>query len=196
MASVGNDIDRSDIEAVLAGDEDAYGRIVRRYENDIARQMWQFSRERDVLDELVSDVFVSAYTGLAGYRGDAPFAHWLRRIATRVGYARWKQEARERDRRETLVERKHELPTITEDASPSEAAEYLHVLFEKLSTDDRLVLTLQYFEDCDTEEIARRTGWNRNVTKVRAFRARRRLKKMLEEAGFGRNEHERSAAEA
>ena len=50
----------------------------------------------------------------------------------------------------------------------------------------RLILTLQYFEECDTREIASRTGWSRTLVKVRAFRARRKLKALLTEAGFGR----------
>lgn len=186
--------DLHDIRAALEGDERAFGRIVERYQGEIARQLWHFTRDRDRLDELVSDVFVAAYTGLSGYRGDAPFEHWIRRIATRVGYGFWKNEARERERREKLEELRLEAPAPTAGETPSEAAEYLHELLARMSPDDRLVLTLQYFEECDNREIAERTGWTRAAVKVRAFRARRRLQAMLEGAGFGRKQDERSAA--
>ena len=47
------------------------------------------------------------------------------------------------------------------------------------------MLTLMYFEDCSTREIADRTGWTLTVVKVRAHRARQKLKKLLEKAGLG-----------
>jgi len=47
---------------------------------------------------------------------------------------------------------------------------------------------LHYFEGCDTREIAERVGWTRSLVKVRAFRARKKLKALLEEAGYGREE--------
>ncbi len=188
--------DQRDIQAALGGDEEAFARIVHRYEGEIARQMWHFTRDSDLLDDLVAEVFVSAYIGLAGYRGDAPFEHWLRRIATRAGYSHWKRESRERKRREAIEEWRAEIPTATVDSSPSAAAEYLHGLLARLGPKDRLVLTLQYFEDCSNQEIADRTGWTRAAVKVRSFRARRKLQAMLEEIGFGRKENERSAAES
>ena len=178
--------DRADIAAAVRGDERAYARLVQRYEADIARQMWRFTRDRATLEELVHDVFVEAYLGLAGFRGNAPFLHWLRRIATRCGYRHWKRQARDRVRRET--ETAWEPPPAN--ADPSEAAEYLYTLLEELDTKDRLVLTLLYFEECDTREIAERMGWSRSLVKVRAHRARKKLRLRLETAGYGRNPHD------
>ena len=74
--------------------EQAYARLVRRYQSEIADQMWRFSRQVSVAEELVQEVFVEAYFSLAKFRGQSPLLHWLRRIATRVGYRYWKHEAR------------------------------------------------------------------------------------------------------
>ncbi len=183
--------DLQDIRASLEGDEAAYARLVKRYEPTVAAQMWRFTRDRRVLEELTQDVFVEAYTSLRGYKRRAPFLHWIRRIATRVGYRHWKHEGRERERRAILVERCQDiLPFCEESASPSEAGEYLFGLLGGLPPSDRLVLTLLYFEECDTREIARRMGWTRSLVKVRAFRARKKLKALLEQAGHGRTRHE------
>jgi len=57
-------------------------------------------------------------------------------------------------------------------------------LLETLPPKDRLVLTLFYFEGWDMGEIAERVGWSRTLVKVRAHRARRKLRALLEEEGF------------
>jgi DNA-directed RNA polymerase specialized sigma24 family protein len=49
-----------------------------------------------ILDQLVQDVFVEAYMSLKGFRGRAPFLHWLRRVATRVGFRYWKSRTRKK----------------------------------------------------------------------------------------------------
>ncbi len=89
-----DDSERDDIRASIAGDEDAYWRIVERHGAAIQKQMRNFTRDCRQIEELAQDVFVEAYLGLKGYRGEAPFAHWLARIATRVGYAFWKSRER------------------------------------------------------------------------------------------------------
>ena len=182
LAEPVSETDHLDIAATLKGDGEAYRRLVRRYQDRVAAQMWRFTRNRAVLEELVEDVFVEAYLNLKGFHGRAPFLHWLRRVATRVGYRYWKLQARKRDREEALTETVVNLAAAAEDFAPFEAAEALHRLFAKLPPPDRLVLSLFYLEECDTNEIAGRTGWNRTLVKVRLHRARNKMKALLEEA--------------
>lgn len=176
--------DRADIAASLNGDQDGYARLVSRYEGVIAAQMWRFTRDLGTHEELVQEVFVEAYTSLSGFRGHAPFEHWIRRIATRVGYRHWRKESRERDRRAAIEEWRRTAVLPAGDRSPSQAAECLFRLLETLPPKDRLVLTLFYFEGWDMAEIAERMGWSRTLVKVRAHRARRKLRSMLEAEGF------------
>ena len=186
LAETVSEIDQVDIVASLNGDGEAYARVVQHYQNQVAAQMWRFTRDPAVLEELVQDVFVEAYLSLKGFRGRAPFLHWLRRVATRVGYRYWKSQVRKRDREEVLRETSLNLATAPEDPTPSEAAEALYGLLARLPPPDRLVLTLFYFAECDTNEIASRTGWNRTLVKVRLHRARKKLKALLNEAGIRR----------
>lgn len=182
--AVGASEDAADIALSLRGDEEAYARIVRRYQPLIARQLWKYTRDAGQLEELLQEVFVEAYTSLAGFRGDAPLLHWLRRITTRVGYRFWRLQAQRREREaalDTLAE-----PRETADfRSGAEAAELVHLLLAALPPRDRLVLTLLYLEELDTHEIADLTGWSRTLVKVQAFRARQKLKKLLDERDFG-----------
>jgi RNA polymerase sigma-70 factor (ECF subfamily) len=176
--------DRRDIEASLRGDERAYGRLVDRYQSLIAAQMWRFSRDPAIVEELVQEAFVECYLGLAKFRGQSPLLHWLRRIATRVGYRHWKLKARERRNDEALANEPANRSVPPVNPAPAEAAEWLHRILAQLPPEDRLVLTLHYFEDLDMNDIAERMGWTRSLAKVRAFRARKRLRRLLEEAGY------------
>jgi len=191
LQSETDETDRLDIEASLRGDEAAYARLVRRYEPELAGQMSHYTRNRDDLRELLQQVFIEAYRSLPRYRPEAPLLHWLRRIASRVGYRYWKVRRREQERTVPLEEW-HERVLITppESQEPSEAAEHLYALLERLPPKDRTVLTLMYFEECDVRMIAGRMGWSQTLVKVHAFRARRRLRTLLEEAGYGRSDNE------
>lgn len=180
------DRDWADIRGSLDGDHDAYARLVARYQPDVFRQMWHFSRDVDVQDELVQEVFIEVYRSLDKFRGKAPLIHWIRRIATRVGYRHWRREGQQRRLREALSRDYVEPVLEPDDQTEAEAAEYLHRILSRLPSKERLILTLTYFEDCNSSEIAARTGWNATMIRVRAYRARQRLKHLLERAGYGR----------
>lgn len=178
--------DRDDIAASLNGEEEAYARLVRRYQAAVALQLWKYSRDPGQVEELLQEVFVEAYTSLSGYRAEAPFLHWLRRIATRVGYRYWRKQATRRER-ETAFEPWHDRPEAPpQPGSAAEAAAQVHALLAQLPPRDRLVLTLMYLEELDTSEVAARTGWSRTLVKVQAFRARQKLKVLLEKQGIER----------
>jgi RNA polymerase sigma-70 factor (ECF subfamily) len=187
LSSLVSEEDSADIAASLRGDEAAYARIVRRYQVTIGDQMWRYSRDPLIVEELVQEVFVECYVGLRQFRGRAPFVHWLRRIATRVGYRYWKRKARKREGDALLRQDSPDRGVPADDSSPREAAEWLHQLLARLAPEDRLVLTLHYFEGLDMNSIAERMGWTRTLAKVRAFRARKRLRVLLEEAGYESN---------
>ena len=174
--------DIEDIRKSREGDSDAFRQLIERHQAHIGRIMWRFSRDQRVHEELVQDVFVEAYLSLRTYRGKSPFAHWLSRIATRVGYHYWKQTGRQRTTESFSLQEWDELASgATENRNPSQAAAVLHELMAKLPPRDRLVLTLRYLEECDVAETARRTGWTRSMVKVQTWRARKKLQQLFAE---------------
>lgn len=141
--------------------------------------MWRFSRDPTVCEELVQEVFVEAYFSLKSYRGQAPFLHWLKKIGTRVGYRFWKEQAKKKALM-PLTDFDAIGKNQTEAVDPSVAAEILHSLLARLPRADRLVLTLMYFERYSTSQIAAQMGWSQAMVKMRAFRARKKLKTIAE----------------
>jgi RNA polymerase sigma-70 factor (ECF subfamily) len=174
------DADRIDIAASINGDDDAYARLVRRCEAPITALMWRFSRDPAVCEELVQEVFVEAYFSLKSYRGDAPFLNWLRTIATRVGYRFW----RGREKRHLPLQDADAATAPGDAPDRAEAGRIVHALLARLGRAERLVLTLMYFDGCSTRDIARRMGWSRAMVKMRAYRARKKLKLIAQREGL------------
>ncbi len=182
-AAVADEADLSDVQATLGGDGAAFARVVGRHQQDVARQMARFTRDQATLEQLVQDTFIEAWQGLAGWSGRSPLGAWLRTIATRVGYRFWRTRARDRRLQDqddpALAEALARAAAAPGALEPLDAAELLHAVLARLSPRDRLVLTLLYWEGCSVEDAAQRTGWSRALVKVQAFRARRRLEKLL-----------------
>ena len=183
-AGSGNDqteLDERQCRQCIAGDTRACGELLKRYEPRIAKLMWRFTRNRTEHVELVQETMVQVYTSLPRFRwGKAPLEHWVMRIATRAGYQFWRSQKRRRNF-QPIDEVDPPAPGQTERMDATAAATALHGLLAALPPADRLVLTLMYFEQCSLREIASRAGWNETIVKMRAYRARQRLKKLIEE---------------
>ena len=178
--------DLRDVKRSLEGDGEAYRRLIERHQQQVGSIMWRFSRDPEIHEELTQEAFIQAYESLANYRAQAPFAHWLSRIATRVGYAYWKKKKREQRIETVPLEEWHHIPDAESEApgdlDPAEAAEALHGLLGQLPPRDRLILTLRYVEEKSVEEAAEQTGWSQTMVKVQSWRARKKLRALYEQA--------------
>ena len=166
-----------DILSSIRGDPGAYRRVMERHQAGVTRHLMRFTRQRATLEELLHDTFVEAYLALPRFRFEAPFEHYLQRIATRVGYGYWT-----RTRRAARHKPLADAPELVAPAEYSrEAGELLSLVLDGLSPRDRLVVTLLYLDQHSVSETAALTGWSQTMVKVQAFRARRKLRKLLTE---------------
>jgi RNA polymerase sigma-70 factor (ECF subfamily) len=140
-------------------------------------------------EDLAQEVFMKMFTRLAQYQGAVPFPHWVSRIAvtTCIDHLR-AQKRRPEFRWADLSENEanvldavmtNENEVAANDAMASH--ELVHKLLAQLKPDDQLVLRLLDLEQKSIAEIAELTGWNASLIKVRAFRARRKLRKLFQE---------------
>lgn len=150
--------------------------------------MRRFSSDIAVMEELTQTVFIKAYMSLEKYRSEAPFAHWLRSIASRTGYDHWRAEYRSGGTVQ-FEEHRHgavAAPEIRMDASNAmDAAAVLERVMPKLRPDERQTLYMLYIDGMSVAEVAACMGWNASMTKMRSFRARRKLRKILQAEGIG-----------
>jgi len=167
------------------GDRTATEALVDRHQAAVARLLWRFVRSRADLDDLVQETFLRMVRGLPSWTPDRPFGHWLLRIATNVGrdYFR-RQSVRRRWLAEPVASAPNQAPLEAIDpgmdpAARAAANEVKHVLAQ-LPPDDRTLLTLHHLEGWGLAQIASQFGWTLTATKLRAWRARRQLRSLLQ----------------
>ncbi len=183
-ASQNNQSQETEIAVAAAGDDDAFAKLVKKYQGTITQQMHKFSRDCTVVEELVHDVFIEAFMSLNSFRGKSPFVHWLRKIAVRVGYRYWKRQVKEKGKVRLFSddEQYAEVATSISQGYATDAMDELHRVFGMLAPRDRLVLTLIYWDGCSIAEAAKLSGWTKTMVKVQAHRAKKRLRKLIEES--------------
>ncbi len=172
------------VASTLAGDDEAFAVLVARHKRRVFGIAARFARHDAELDDVCQEIFIKAYRHLARYRGDAPFEHWLSRIAVRCCYDLLRRTRREREGGYVAVE---DVPLAAPDSGDAAAArEWLARAMEQLTAEERLVITLLELEERSVREIAGWTGWSEGNVKVRAHRARQKLKTILERDADGR----------
>jgi RNA polymerase sigma-70 factor (ECF subfamily) len=169
------------IVATLGGDDRAFAELAGRHKSSVFRVASRFAGNAAELEDICQDVFVQAYFKLHQYRRDSPFEHWILRIATRKCYDYLRRRRRDPASVsvEAMLESGHE-PSAPERAAAHPDLERLYAALAKLSAQERLVITLLELEEHSVREIADLTGWSEGNIKVRAFRARAVLRKLME----------------
>jgi RNA polymerase sigma-70 factor, ECF subfamily len=161
------------IAASRRGDQAAFGCLVKVHERRVFRLAGRFFRHREDVEEVAQETFLRAWSKLDGYRAEAPFEHWLTRICLNCCY--------ERIRRSPPRAAELDVDLAAAPRHDPTAGVELERLLGRLAPADRFVLLLLDGEGWTAEEIAVRLGWTRTNVKVRAHRARKRLRKLLEE---------------
>ena len=182
-------MDRTDAELIAAarnGDPASFEPLVKKYQGRIFATARRYARRESEVEDIVQEVFIKAFQKLDGFRGEAPFEHWLMRLAVRTCYDFLRRHQRNRETAFTeLSEPESDWLDrfVVEPDNASEDAEAARQLIEKvlsrLSPPARLVITLLEIEEKSVREIAEMTGWSVPLVKVRAFRARAEMRKIL-----------------
>lgn len=179
-------VDLTLVTAARAGDSAAFGSLITEHKTRVFSMAAKYARNHHELEDLAQDIFIKAWKGLSSYRGDAPFEHWLMRVAVRAcfDFLRRNRNRREHEvSRDALLEAGH-LPAegihSETEADESEALLEVRRAMALLPPKEQLVLTLLELEDRSVKETAALTGWSEANVKVRAFRARQALKKCIE----------------
>lgn len=170
--------DRGLVDAVLAGDRDAFRLLVEREQVAVYRVCLRILGRPHDAEDVAQESFVIAYRSLGSYRGDGALGGWLMRIATRQAFRRLGQ------RRET-AELPPELPLGAPGSDPlavtlaGERQREVRLAVAGLGEPYREVVALRFFAELTLDEIARTTKRPLNTVKTHLRRGLERLRPVL-----------------
>lgn len=175
------------VAAALREDEEAARALVRRLYPFVAKLVRSHRPARAAEEDLCQMTFIKMFQKLPQYSGAVPLEHWLSRITINtclnaIAAEKARPELRRADLSETqeavldnLAAENEEPPADAQLA----ARDLVAHLLDALKPAERLVIDLLHLQQKSVEEIARLTGWSGSLVKVRAFRARQKLKTHL-----------------
>lgn len=190
MKSSSAENDLQIIERVLDGDRDAYGILMERHRQHVFSIVSNRVPPPRV-EEVAHEVFVRAYRSLGRYQGRSPFQNWLAGVAVRTCQDFWRERYRSKETAMSTLSEEHRAWIDRTSTATSEidhrsaeagetARELLSVALEKLGPEDRSVVELVHLDERPVREAADILGWSQGKVKIRAFRARKKLRSIIE----------------
>ncbi len=174
------------IAAVLKGNTASFEPLVQKYSPRVFATARRYARRESEVEDIAQEVWLKAFGKLESFRGEAPFEHWLMRLTVRTCYDFLRGHQRNRESvfsdltgpENDWLERFVTQPEVASENADAARLLVARVL-ERLSPSARLVITLLEIEGRSVKEIAMLTGWSVPLVKVRAFRARAEMRKIL-----------------
>lgn len=172
--------DRALVDAIRAGDRDAFGIFVELETRAVYRTCLRILGRPHDAEDVTQEAFVAAYRSIGGFRGEGSLRGWLLRIATRQAFRRLSQ------RRPTA-----DLDAVPEPLRADDRAEPAAVVLAAEDARDirravasladpyREIVALRFFGELSLAEIAEATGRPLNTVKTHLRRGLERLRPAL-----------------
>jgi RNA polymerase sigma factor (sigma-70 family) len=166
------------IKQVLSGNINAFSHIVDRHKNRAFNLAYRICGNHEDAEEVAQDAFMKAYHSLKSFRMKSSFTTWLYRIVynTAISFVRAKKkgilsiEDFPADATDFIGDNPHE-----EEAEKEFRSSLINFALQKISDEERGLITLFYYDEMSSEEISDITGISRANIKVRLFRARKKI---------------------
>jgi RNA polymerase sigma-70 factor (ECF subfamily) len=180
-------VSRELVAAVLREDENAARELVRVLHPLVAKLVRAHRPVRSAEEDLCQMIFIKILRNLSQFSGKVPLEHWVSRIAVntcinQIQAEKARPELREADLSEEQAAVVRNLAATTGELGPDQSLtsrQLVEHLMQTLKPAERLVIDLLYLQQRSVAEIRRLTGWSGALVKVRAFRARQKMKQTL-----------------
>lgn len=138
-------------------------------------------------------IFIKIFQKLPQFSGKVPLEHWVSRVAintciNQIQAEKVRPELREADLSEEEAAVVQNLAATSEEIAPDRslaARDLVEHLLLALKPAERIVIDLLYLQQLSVADVRQRTGWSESLIKVRAFRARKKMKRQLDLLSLG-----------
>lgn len=174
--------DEQIIDRVRKGETRLFEQLVRRHQDAVYGMAVRFTRSPPDAEDVAQEVFLKAFRGLAGFKGEAKFSTWLYRIAFNLS-ADWLRRNRRPARRAAPLEEAGEVHDGRVDLEAgllaAEERDRVAAAIDALDERYRSVVVLMYYQKLPYEQIAAVTGLPLKTIETRLYRARKILREAL-----------------
>ena len=175
------------VAAARQQDEAAARELVRQLYPLVLKLVRSHRPRRSAEEDLCQMIFIKVFQKLGQFSGKVPLEHWVSRIAVntclnQIQAEKVRPEFRHADLSEEEVAVVNNLAATADELGPDQtfaARDLVERLLAALKPAERLVIDLLYLQQRSVAEIQALTGWGASLVKVRAFRARQKLKAQL-----------------
>jgi RNA polymerase sigma-70 factor (ECF subfamily) len=175
------------VHAALAHDDNAARELVRDLYPLVAKVVRSHRPRRTSEEDLCQMIFIKVFQKLSQFSGKVPLEHWVSRIAVntclnQIAFEKVRPEIRHADLTEEEQAVVENLNTSAEELAPDNrfaSKQLVEHLLEALKPAERLVIDLICMQGFSIDEVHQKTGWSAALVKVRAFRARQKMKRLL-----------------
>ncbi|HMC78276.1 MAG TPA: RNA polymerase sigma factor [Vicinamibacterales bacterium] len=186
-----NPTDAELVEACLGGRRDAFDELVERHQRQVYQLCFRFAGNHEDASDLAQDVFVRAYRGLKGFKGQSSLGTWLYRIGVNVCLNKVGTKTPKPGSLDPLLAASDErIAAPDESASDAllraERAVQVRAAIARLPKKQRSTLILRVYHELPHEEIAGILGSSVGAVKANFFHALNNLKRLMREAGTDR----------
>ena len=175
------------VAAARQHDDTAARELVRRLYPLVAKLVRSHRPRRTAEEDLCQMIFIKIFQKLSQFSGKVPLEHWISRVAintciNQIQAEKVRPEFRHADLSDEEVAVVQNLAATNEELGPDRsfaARDLVERLLTGLKPVERLVIDLLYLQQRSIAEVQALTGWGASLVKVRAFRARQKMKKQL-----------------
>jgi RNA polymerase sigma-70 factor (ECF subfamily) len=175
------------VKAALQHDDEAARALVRQLYPLVSKLVRAHRPRRTAEEDLCQMIFIKVFQKLSQFSGKVPLEHWVSRIAVntclnQIESERVRPELRHADLSEEEQAVVENLASSSDELAPDRrfaSRQLVEHLLAGLKPVERLAIDLLYLQGRSVEEIRKITGWSATLIKVRAFRARQKMKDQL-----------------
>jgi RNA polymerase sigma-70 factor (ECF subfamily) len=173
------------IEQILCGDSNIFSHLVDRHKDKAYNLAFRICGNHEEAEELTQDSFLKAYRSLKSFKMKSSFATWLYRIVynTTISHVRLKKKGL-LSLEDFPADATDFIGTCTseEEAEKEYRTSLVNFALQKITEEERGLISLYYYEEMSTDEISEVTGIAKSNIKVKLFRARQKMQEIIEKA--------------
>ncbi len=168
------------INKVLSGDTNAFRYFLETYKDMAINVAVSIVKDDQYAEEIVQDTFMKAFNGLKSFNRTSKFKSWFYRILVNESFRKLRQMKRDF----IILEEVQEVKVAPNKDIPDDKLEQIKKVMLVLPPNESLALNLFYLEEYSLRELGNITGWSTANTKVILHRARKNLRKLLENKNY------------